>query len=530
MRAKLVNNFLEDSARRRPDKTALVAGPQRRTYLELDAMSDALAASLVAEGLQKGERVAVLLDNSVEAVVSIFGILKAAGVFLMVNPSTKEEKLTYILNNCRASALIVPANKLKALSGVCSSVRSLTTLYAAGELKEGEVVPGKAVLSLSGVLGAGAPAAPARRPIDADLATIIYTSGSTGNPKGVMMTHLNMVCAADSITSYLENTEDDIILNTLPLSFDYGLYQVLMAFKVSATVILEKSFTYPYKVLNTMITERVTGFPIVPTISAILSQMESLNGQGFDSLRYITNTADALPLSHIENLKKIFPGARIFSMYGLTECKRVAYLPPDEVGTRPASVGKAMPNTEAFIVDENGVRVGPGVIGELVVRGNHLMRGYWEMPEETAKMLRPGEYPGDTLLYTGDLFRADDDGYLYFVARKHHMIKCRGEKVSPVEVENVLYGIDDVVEAVVTGEPDPVLGEAIKAFVVLRESSALMEKDLLAYCSRHLEDHMVPQRIEFVKELPRTASGKIHRARLGKVPARGASGVKSGTA
>jgi len=300
-----------------------------------------------------------------------------------------------------------------------------------------------------------------------------------------------------------------------------------MAFKVSATVILEKSFTYPYKVLNTIATERVTGFPIVPTISAILSQMESLKGQGFESLRYITNTADALPQSHIERLKRIFSGARIFSMYGLTECKRVSYLPPDEIDRRPGSVGKAIPGTEAFIVDENGARVGPDVIGELVVRGNHLMRGYWEMPEETAKMLRPGEFPGDTLLYTGDLFRADGDGYLYFVARKHNIIKSRGEKVSPREVEDVLYGIEDVVEAVVIGEPDPILGQSIKAFVVLKESSALTETNILGYCSRHLEDHMVPQRIEFVKELPKTASGKIQKTGLGKAPGHGGSELES---
>lgn len=510
----LVNDFLEDSAKRRPDKTALVAGSERYTYRELDAMAGRLAASLVSEGLRKGERVAVLLDNTVEAVVSIFGILKASGVFLMVNPSTKEEKLAYILNNCRASVLVVSSNKLKAVSGACATAPSLKTVYVAGETKEDAVAPLKKTLGLAVILKNGA-ARPLSRPIDADLATIIYTSGSTGNPKGVMMTHLNMVSAADSITSYLENTEDDIILNTLPLSFDYGLYQVLMSFKVSATVILEKSFTYPYKVINTIVAERVTGFPIVPTISAILSQMESLNGQGFERLRYITNTADALPKSHIEKLRKLFPRTRIFSMYGLTECKRVSYLQPEELDRKPGSVGKAIPNTEAFVVDENGSRVGPGVIGELVVRGSHLMRGYWEMPEETAKRLRPGEFPGDTLLYTGDLFRTDEEGYLYFVARKDNIIKSRGEKVSPREVENALYEIDDVMEAAVTGVPDPIFGQAIKAFVVLKGSSALTEKEILGFCSRHLEDHMVPQKIEFVKELPKTDTGKIKKTGLG---------------
>lgn len=525
----LVNNFLEESAKKRPDKTALVAGSERYTYLELDGMSNRLAASLISEGLKRGERVAVLLENSMEAVVSVFGILKAAGVFLMVNPSTKKEKLAYILKNCRASALIISANKLKAVSDACASVLSLRTVYVAGEIKEPAHLSHRKTLSLTETLRDGGVTAPYLRSIDADLATIIYTSGSTGNPKGVMMTHLNMVSAADSITEYLENTEDDIILNTLPLSFDYGLYQVLMAFKVSATLILEKSFTYPYKVINTIISERVTGFPIVPTISAILSQMESLNGQGFERLRYITNTADALPLSHIESLKKIFPKTRIFSMYGLTECKRVSYLAPEEIDRRPASVGKAIPNTEVFVVDENGSMVGPGTVGELVVRGNHVMRGYWEMPEETAKRLRPGEFPGDTVLYTGDLFRTDEEGYLYFVARKDDIIKSRGEKVSPREVENVLYEIDDIVEAAVTGVPDPIFGQAIKAFIVLKDSSAMTETDILGFCSRHLEDHMVPQKIEIVKALPKTDTGKIKKTGLGTLPDRDRLEIKPGT-
>jgi len=530
----LVNNFLEDSARIHPDKTALIATQRSYSYREIDAMSDALAASLASRGLKKGDRVAVLLDNSVEAVVSIFGILKAAGVFLMVNPSTKAEKLAYILNNCRASVLIAPAARLETLSGAIGSVPSLRTVYAGGDLKRGVCEAGGAavqVLSLPGVLSEEAPAPPrplAGRPIDADLATIIYTSGSTGSPKGVMMTHLNMVTAADSITVYLENTDKDVILSTLPLSFDYGLYQVLMAFKLSATVVLENSFSYPYKVLNLIKAHRVTGFPIVPTISAILGQMESLNGQGFESLRYITNTADALPKSHIERLRKIFPMARIYSMYGLTECKRVSYLHPDEIDRRPGSVGKAMPNTEAFIVNEKGERVPPDVVGELVVRGSHVMRGYWEMDEETAKVLRPGLFPGDRLLYTGDLFKADGDGYLYFVARKDKIIKSRGEKVSPAEVEDALYGIEDVVEALVTGEPDPVLGQAIKAFVVLKPSSTMTEKNILTYCSRHLEDYMVPKRVEFVKELPKTASGKIRKTAPTDAPASCVSGVKSG--
>jgi len=330
----------------------------------------------------------------------------------------------------------------------------------------------------------------------------------------VMMAHSNMTAAADSITAYLENTADDIILNTLPVSFDYGLYQVLMAFKTGATVILEKSFMYPYRIIETMLKEKVTGFPIVPTMSAILLQMEDIKKMSFPALRYISNTAAALPVSHIQKLREFFSGAKMYSMYGLTECKRVSYLVPEEIDRRPGSVGKAMPNTEAYIVNENGTRVGPNVIGELVVSGPHVMRGYWEMPEETALMLRPGANAGELVLYTGDLFKADDEGYLYFVGRRDDMIKSRGEKVSPREIEHVLYSIDGVVEAAVIGVPDPILGQAIKAVVVKKERHPLTEKDILSFCAKHLEDHMVPKVIEFTASLPKTDTGKIKKVCL----------------
>ena len=187
---------------------------------------------------------------------------------------------------------------------------------------------------------------------------IIYTSGSTGFPKGVMMTHRNIVAAATSITTYLENREDDVILGVLPLSFDYGLYQALMALKVGATLVLEKSFTFPQMVLNRVAEEKVTGLPLVPTMAAIILQLKDLKPDRFPHLRYITNTAAALPPAHIARLQELFPSAKLYSMYGLTECKRCTYLPPAELARRPGSVGIAIPGTEAYVVDESGARVG----------------------------------------------------------------------------------------------------------------------------------------------------------------------------
>jgi amino acid adenylation domain-containing protein len=510
----LVTDFLKQSAVRLPQKTALVSKEGRFSYREIDSLSDGLAAGLVDNGFQRGQRAVVFLDNSMEAVISIFGVMKAGGVFLAVNPTTKAEKLSYIINNCRASALIAPFERRGMIADVCGGTPSIEAVCLSGQGKGLRPVAGKRNLVLEEVLKQCRGAGPERPAIDADLATIIYTSGSTGSPKGVMMTHHSMVSAANSITEYLENKEEDVILNTLPLSFDYGLYQAIMAFKTGATLVLEKGFLYPYKVIETMLREKVTGLPIVPTISAILLQMEDVKGMTFEHLRYITNTAAALPSWHIRKLREFFPGARIYSMYGLTECKRALFLPPHEIDARPDSVGRAMPNTEAFVVDEAGERVGPGVVGELVVRGSNVMKGYWEMPEETEKRLRPGAFSGDVLLYTGDLFKTDEDGFLYFVGRKDDIIKSRGEKVSPKEIENCLYSMEGVVEAAVVGVPDDVLGQAIKAFIVRRQGSKITEREVQAYCKARLEDFLVPKFVQFVPDLPKTDTGKIRKSSL----------------
>jgi acyl-CoA synthetase (AMP-forming)/AMP-acid ligase II len=351
--------------------------------------------------------------------------------------------------------------------------------------------------------------------IDQDLAAIIYTSGSTGDPKGVMLSHLNMVSAARSITTYLGLRESDVIACALPLAFDYGLYQVLMAFKEGATLCLEQSFAFPVKVLERMASERVTVFPGVPTMFSLLMSLNGLERFDLDSLRMITNTAAALSEAHIRRIRALFPNAALFSMYGLTECKRVTYLPPGQLDLRPTSVGRGMPNEEVWLVDESGKRLPNGSTGELVVRGSNVMRGYWEKPFETAQRLRPGIMPGEVLLYSGDLFRTDDEGWLYFVARKDDIIKSRGEKVSPREVENAIYGLEGVVDAAVVGVPDDVLGEAVKAFVVIKDGHSLSERDVIRHCLGHLESFMAPKHVEFVRELPRTDTGKIKKTALG---------------
>ncbi|MBC8876201.1 MAG: AMP-binding protein [Planctomycetes bacterium] len=515
-----LESFLETSATQFPDKIALVCGKQRLTYAELDQQCNRLAHALLAEGIERGDRVAVYLDNSVEAVVSVFAILKAGAVFMMVNPTTKADKLTYVLNNSRAAAVILPARAIRTLHESLADAPHLRHVVIVGDAVPDDPVSGKACFGFNDLAERHQTdiLPPPKRAIDVDLAALIYTSGSTGNPKGVMVTHLNMVSAATSITTYLRNVPEDIILNVLPLSFDYGLYQVLMSAKIGGTVVLERSFTYPHAVMQKLVQEKATGFPLVPTISAILLQMD-LGKYDLSHLRYVSNTGAALPSEHIFQLRELFPHVQVYSMYGLTECKRVSYLPPEDVDQRPTSVGRGMPNEEVYIVDENDRRVAPGVVGELVVRGSNVMRGYWELPEETGRMLRPGPLPNEKVLYTGDLFRMDEDGYLYFVGRKDDIIKSRGEKVSPKEVENVLYSHPEVAEAAVVGVPDAILGQAIKAVIAPKDGCQLSDKEIMRYCAGRLEDFMVPKWVEVRPSLPKTGNGKIDKRELSGVSA-----------
>jgi acyl-CoA synthetase (AMP-forming)/AMP-acid ligase II len=323
-----------------------------------------------------------------------------------------------------------------------------------------------------------------------------------------------MLTAATSVSTYLGMREDDVVLLALPMAFDYGLYQMIMSFRVGARVVLERSFTFPAAVLKTMVDEGVTGFPGVPTIFAILLELDTLASYDLRKIRYVTNTAAALPEKHILALTKMFPQAQIFSMYGLTECKRCTYLPPADLARKPGSVGIAIPNTELWIVDEHDNRVPPGQVGQLVIRGATVMRGYWEKPESTAKKLRPGPLPGEMVLYTGDYCRLDDEGYLYFVGRMDDIIKSRGEKVAPKEVENAIVEIAGVKEAAVIGVPDPVLGEAVKAFVVIEKGSTLTARDIQRECQKRLENFMVPKEVVLADDLPKTTTGKITKTDL----------------
>jgi long-chain acyl-CoA synthetase len=385
-------DFLDQSAVQFATKAAIVADGRRITYGELEASSQRLANRLFERGVRRGDRVVVFMDNCPEAAISIFATLKAGGTFSVINASTKAPKLSYIIGDCEPVAVLTIGRLLPVVRSALGEIRvdrRPFVLSTGIDNDEARIGPFEAS-------DQGLPNPVHHGGSTEDLAMLVYTSGSTGRPKGVMITHANIDAASGSIISYLGNRPDDVILNVLPLAFDYGLYQLLMSIRLGATLVLEKSFAFPSAIFARMREEKVTGLPLVPTMAALILQMRDLAANSVPSLRYITNTAAALPVDHIDRLRQLFPNAELFSMYGLTECKRCTYLPPADLDRKPGSVGIAIPGTQAFVVDAIGRVAGPGVVGELVIQGPHVMQGYWRNEEATARALRPG-WPADAL-------------------------------------------------------------------------------------------------------------------------------------
>jgi long-chain acyl-CoA synthetase len=505
---RLVHESLLASAAALPDKQAVVDEYGGRTYAELADDALRFARLLQDSGLERGDRVALYLDNTALCASAIFGVLLAGGVFTFVNPQTKADKLAFILDDSEASFLVAEAHSAGIADEAAARARHVERVFTTDGFHE-------AIASV--------PAEPrAAGTIPTDLATLVYTSGTTGEPKGVMHSHGGLVFSVESIAEYLGLGQDDRILSVLPMAFTYGLSQLLLVTRLGATLSLERSFTFPAKTLARLRDERATVFPAVPTVYATIISMSA--DTTYPSVRCLTNAAAGLPPALHEGLRRVFPNAALYRMYGQTECIRVCYLDPDLIDAKPTSVGKAIPGTEAFVFGDDGQQVEPGQTGVLHVRGPHLMMGYWRAPELTLDKLKEGPYPGERTMSTHDHFTVDADGDLYFVDRSDDIIKTRGEKVSSVEVENVLHSLDGVHQAAVVGVPDELLGQAVKAFVVLEDGAALTERELIRACQARLENFMVPRDVVFVSELPHTESGKIRKKSLLEVDAGGNSG------
>lgn len=511
----LIDSALRSFAASRPDHVALVAEGRRLSYRELDGLADRAAALFREAGVQRGDRVIVALDNGVDAVVAFYGALRADAVPSLLGTAVRPRRFGQVLELAEPRVLVAARSMRDCLAAVAAlppGARPAATFLSGA-------APPTAAPPLDGTdfqeaLASAPGEAPERRVIELDLATICWTSGSTGEPKGVMLTHQNLRNSTAAIGAYLEHTADDVILCVLPLSHTYGLFQLLVTHAFGGTLILEKGFSMPWPIVQKMAEERVTGFAGVPTIFASMLSLKNFAKADLSALRYMTNAAYGLPAAQLLRLHELLPKVSFYAMYGQTECTRVCYLPPSLALERPSSVGIAMPNEELWIEREDGTRAAPGEVGELVVRGPNVMRGYFRNPEATQRALRPGPLPGEVVLYTGDLFKMDEDRYLYFVARKDDIIKTRGEKVSPLEVESVICKVPGVVEAAVVGVPDPVLGVAVKAAVVKAPDAAVTADDIRRAVRSELDEVAVPKFVEFVETLPKTASGKVKKSEL----------------
>jgi len=506
----LIHDSIFDSAARTPDAEALVYGAQRCTYGELAGQVTAVAALLLARGLQPGERVAVYMEKRIENVAAMFGASAAGCVFVPVNPLLKPDQVAYILADCSVRLLVTTPERLAQLAPVLAACPALqTVLVTDGALTS---TPGLPVLEWHALQAPSAAHLPHRR-IDTDMAAILYTSGSTGAPKGVVLSHRNMVAGAASVADYLGMTASDRLLAVLPLSFDYGLSQLTTAFLRGASVVL-MNYLFPKDIVAAVREHRITGLAAVPPLWIALAR---LAWPADTSLRFITNSGGAMPVVTVEALQQALPHTAIFLMYGLTEAFRSTYLPPAEVARRPGSIGRAIPNAEVLVVRPDGTLCDADEPGELVHRGALVALGYWNDAARTALRFRPapGQDPAlplpEMAVWSGDTVRRDADGFLYFVGRSDEMIKVSGYRISPTEVESVLHASGLVSEVAVFGVDDATLGQAIVA-VAVADPGLVDRAALLAECKRRLPAYMVPAQIVLRTEaLPRNPNGKIDR-------------------
>jgi len=509
----LIWHLLRESERKTPDKEALVHGDRRLSYRDVERQTAGLAAGLRNAGMKRGDRVGIYLDASIPQVISIFGVSRGEGVYVPINSLLRPEQVMHIARDCGMKALITTPAKLASLTEVLREIPSLHFLVLTGESDGLELdLPS---YGFDELCASEQPSVWHESSIEKDLAAILYTSGSTGKPKGVMLSHANVVAGSRIVSTYLGITEKDRILAVLPFSFDAGMNQLMTAFEQGGTLVLI-NFVFARDIVQTLLKERITGLAGVPTLWNLLAEPNStLNKQPLPNLRYITNTGGVMPQPVLKTLRQTLPTTRVFLMYGLTEAFRSTYLPPEELDRRPTSMGKAIPDTEILVLNEQGQLCKAGEIGELVHRGPTVSLGYWNRPEDTARALRPNpllpQELGDCekVCYSGDLVKMDEDGFLYFVGRRDTMIKSSGFRISPSEVEEVLFQTGKLRGAAVIGLPDEIVGQAIKAFVVPSNGEPLDTEALLAHCAEKMPRYMIPKYVEVLNELPKTSSGKV---------------------
>ncbi|WP_200826345.1 acyl-CoA ligase (AMP-forming), exosortase A system-associated [Microbacterium timonense] len=504
------HHLLSGAAERSPASPALTYKGRTVDYAAVWDGALSVSALLLRLGLNRGDRVAIYLEKRIETVLGMFGTSAAGGMFVPVNHVLKAPQVGHILSDSGARFLVTSSDRLAQLSDALP-----------GSAVEHVIVVGPAPQEPSGVAVHAWPAEPSAEPplrphavVDVDPAAILYTSGSTGKPKGVVLSHRNLIVGAESVSTYLGNTADDVILSVLPLSFDAGLSQVTTAFAVGAHCVL-MNYLLPRDVPKLCAQYGVTGLTCVPPLWIQLADAP-WPAEAAARLRYFANTGGRMPRATLDRLRRIFTGADPYLMYGLTEAFRSTYLDPAEVDRRPDSIGKAIPNAEILVLRPDGTRCEPGEEGELVHRGALVGLGYWGDPVRTRERYKPIERPEEQwrtpelAVWSGDTVVADEEGFLYFVGRSDDMIKTSGYRVSPTEIEEAAYSTGMVRDAVAVGVADAALGQRI-VLVATAADGALDTVGLTTALRQRLPLYMVPAHVEVRDELPRSPNGKFDR-------------------
>jgi len=482
------------------DKTAVVDGTRRTSYAELTERVQCYAHLLRQAGIRRGDRVGIFMRRSIEAVVALFAVSFAEGVAVFLNDVLKSMQANYILEHCGASLLLTESRLLLSVPDLAMRADRI--------IKIDETPAPKGHYTPTSTLGA-------------DVAMIIYTSGSTGRPKGITLSHGNLLSGAYIISDYLRIGEADTLISLLPFSFDYGLNQLLTAFLTGATLVVQRSL-FPVDICNTLLREGVTGMAAVPMLWLQLTQeLSPFVKTSFPKLRYMTNTGGRVPEGTVRLLREAHPKAELFLMYGLTEAFRSTFLPPSQVDKRPTSIGKAIPNVEILVLNEQGKPCAPGEVGELIHRGANISLGYWRDPESTVKAFRPNplqnrEYivQPEIVVYSGDWVKQDEEGYLYYVGRKDQTLKSHGIRVSPEEVEEHVFASKLVAGVVVFGIPREDNEPELVAVIVPKDPATFKLANLLQFCKKEMPEYLRPHKFSCVERFPQTSSGKPDRVRI----------------
>ncbi|SRR6266511_256838 len=511
-----VHHIVAETARTRGDSPALTFKAATLTYGQLWQEIVGVAAGLRRLGLDRGERVAVYLDKRIETVAALFGASAAGGVFVPVNPLLRPRQVGHILADCDVRVLVTTAARFALLGDELAGCKSVEHIVLLDCDPDGVPQATQQVTSWDDLRAAAEPGDRAEPAVlDVDVAAILYTSGSTGKPKGVVLSHRNLIAGGESVSTYLGNAADDVILAALPLSFDAGFSQLTTGFTVGAQVVLV-NYLLPGDVVRLCAKHRVTGLTCVPPLWIQLAD-QVWPPEATASMRYFANTGGRMPRATLEKLRATFPAAKPFLMYGLTEAFRSTYLDPSEVDRRPDSIGKAIPNAEILVVRPDGSLCDPGEEGELVHRGALVALGYWNDPERTAERFRaaPGRESGlctaEIAVWSGDVVLRDEDGFLYFVGRRDEMIKTSGYRVSPTEIEEVVYDTGLVRDAVAIGVPDARLGQQIVLVVTPARGGEVDTGALLGELRKQLPLYMVPGDVVVRPEIARSPNGKFDR-------------------